>query len=118
MRWSGNGPSITLVVLFANSHMGTVEERVVSNIDVPPIYCQYVDDTFIRVNAEEDLRVLRNAFITNSSLNFTYERSEGGEFPSLDIKVQQIRDCFNTQVHVKPTNLDQCFNGSSECFEK
>ena len=85
-----------------------------------PIYCRYVDDTFIRINREEDLHILilRNAFITSSSLNFTCERSEGGELPLLDVKVEQVNNSFNTHVYVKPTNLGQCLSGDSEYPKK
>ena len=83
-----------------------------------PIYCRYIDDTFVQVDATEDLQTLRDAFIANSSLNFTCERSSEGKLPSLDIEVKQDNGGFHTQVYVKPTYLGQCLNGDSECPQK
>ena len=70
--------------------MGIVEERIFSNLAIPPsIYCHYVDDIFILVHSDEDLQELKNAFINNSSLNLSCEGSDGGKLPFLDIKVLQ-----------------------------
>ena len=50
-------------VLFANLYMGVVEERVFSELPVHPTYCQYIDDNFVQVDAEEDLQTLRDTSV-------------------------------------------------------
>ena len=51
-------------------------------------------------------------------MNFTCKRSDGGELPFLDIKVQQNSGHFKTQLFAKPVNLGQCLNGNSEWPDK
>ena len=90
-----------------------------SELPVPPIYYRYIGDTFVQMDAEKDLQTLRNAFIANSSLNFTYESSdEGNSLSLLDIEVKQKNGGFQTEVYVKPTNLGQFLNDESECPQK
>ena len=70
--------------LFANIYIGLVEERVFSELPVPPIYCRYIDDTIVEVDAE-DPQTLRDVFIANSSLHFTCEQSNKGKLSSLTL---------------------------------
>ncbi|KAG0718346.1 hypothetical protein GWK47_007743 [Chionoecetes opilio] len=48
-----------------------------------------------------------------SGLTFTIESSSGKSMPFLDILVTQQKECFNTNVYVKPTNPGHCLNGES-----
>ena len=104
-----------LGVLFANFYMGTVEERVFSSIPRPHLYFRYIDDTFVAVQSEDELTILKNAFESNSLLKFTHENSEDGKLPFLDIMVTQNEDSYTTTVYTKPTNEGLCLNGRSEC---
>ena len=64
------------------------------------------------------MKTLREAFVANSSLNFTCKRSIEGKLLFLDIQVKQENGGFHTQVYVKPAKLGQCPNGDSECTQK
>ena len=83
-----------------------------------PIYCRYIDGTLMRVNAKENLQVLKDASVANSYLNFNCERSSGVKLPLLDAEVQQDDDQFHTKVYVKPTNIGFCLSGDSECSQR
>ncbi|XP_066973126.1 uncharacterized protein [Macrobrachium rosenbergii] len=107
-----------LGVLFANFYMSIVEERVFSKIPCPPQYYRYTDDTFVRVNSEEDLEKLRTTFEECAILHFTCERSVDGALPFLDVQVQQTPMGYTTTVYKKPTNLGLCPNGSNECPDR
>ncbi|XP_068212601.1 uncharacterized protein [Palaemon carinicauda] len=68
-----------LGVLFANFHMGVVEERVFLRIGHPDVYVRYIDDTFVMAPSAHDIETLSRT------------------------------------IYIKPTNLDLCLNGDSEC---
>jgi hypothetical protein len=53
----------------------------------PELYCRYVDDIFIVVRDEEQLRNLRLAFEMNSVLMFTFELGQNRTLPFLNIVV-------------------------------
>ena len=84
---------IPLHVILANFYLGVMEECVFFELPVPLIYCRYIDDTFVQVDAEEDLQTLRDAFVANSSLNYIYEK-----LAFLDIEFKQENSGFHTQV--------------------
>ncbi|XP_047739936.1 uncharacterized protein LOC125178985 [Hyalella azteca] len=59
---------------FAEYYMCKIKNQVLSDEQIKPeLYCRYVDDIFVVVRDEEQLRNLRLAFEMNSVLKFTYE---------------------------------------------
>ncbi|XP_076034533.1 uncharacterized protein LOC143021128 [Oratosquilla oratoria] len=106
-----------LGVLFANFFMGTVEEQVFGDIQRPSTYCRYIDDTFIRVESESELQVLRQTFEEKSGLHFTMEKSTDGALPFLGVLLK-IEDTISTSVYVKSTNAGHCLNGQSKCPDR
>ena len=108
-----------LGVLFAGFYMGVVEERVFSQHPKPPIYCRYVDDTFIKADDPDAVEELRQKFEECSSLRFTSENSNNNTLPFLDVLLSQHPGrTFSTQVYRKPTNMGLCLNGRSECPDR
>ncbi|XP_076049329.1 uncharacterized protein LOC143030005 [Oratosquilla oratoria] len=107
-----------LGVLFANFFMGTVEEQVFGDIQRPSTYCRYIDDTFICVESESELQVLRQTFEEKSGLHFTMEKITDGALPLLDVLLKVEEDTISTSVYVKSTNAGHCLNGQSECPDR
>ena len=109
-----------LGVFFADFYMGIVEERVFQDIPTPPIYCRYVDDTFVRTSSQDHVNLLKDKFEEHSVLHFTSEQSQDGTLPFLDISVHQdtTTDKVQTDVYRKGTNLGLCLNGASECPDR
>ena len=101
--------------LFANFYMGTIEERVFDRHRIPFTYCRYIDDTFVCVKDEDELKDLCETFMEESGLNFTYELNNENKLPFLDVHVTQEERKFHTEVYTKPTDLGLCLNGNSEC---
>ena len=108
-----------LGVLFADFYMGVIEERVFERYPVPEIYCRYVDDTFIKTENPGVIEELRQKFEECSSLRFTCESSIDGQLPFLDVLLtQEHNSTLKTRVYRKPTNMELCLNGSSECPDR
>ncbi|XP_064110230.1 uncharacterized protein LOC135218015 [Macrobrachium nipponense] len=104
-----------LGVLFANFYMGTMEERVFSNIRKPRKNARYIDDIFVQVENEEEVEAVRRMFQQCSSLNYTVKFSNEGQLPFLDVLVSKTDDGLKTLVYTKKTNIGLCLNGDSEC---
>ena len=85
--------------------MGTIEEKVFSEVEKPPIYCRYIDDVFITVDDHQQLQTLIDAFKRNSVLNFTCELENDRTLPFLDVKVTAAEGDFKTSVYTKSMNL-------------
>ena len=108
-----------LGVLFANFYMGTIEKRVMQRLlERPEIYCRYIDDIFVVVRNEEQLRELKEIFESLSCLNFTYELPNEDSLPFLDVLVKKEENRYMTSVYTKSTNLGLCMNGKSECPDR
>ena len=107
-----------LGVLFANTYMGFVEQRVFQRIPQPATYRRYIDDTFVITTTREAMDELRRTFEENSVLHFTCEFPQDNVLPFLDVKVTKNQDLFSTSVYRKPTNIGLYLNGNSECPEK
>ena len=109
-----------LGVFFADFYMGVVEERVFQQTPKPPIYCRYVDDTFVKTNSKEEVDHLKDLFQRESVLRFTSEESNNGTLPFLDVSVHQDTSSnkITTDVYRKDTNLGLCLNGKSECPDR
>ena len=105
--------------VFANFYMGKLEKTLFSNSNIKPsIYARYVDDIFVQVKNEEELKSLKELFQSNSKLKFTFELSSQSKLPFLDILIEQRQNTFNTKVYHKPTDKGHCLNGESECVDK
>ena len=63
------------------------------------------------------MQQLADTLKSNSSLNFTIERSIGSKIPYFDVEVMQKENEYATKVYTKPTNVGRCLNGKSECSE-
>ncbi|XP_050691560.1 uncharacterized protein LOC126983104 [Eriocheir sinensis] len=106
-----------LGVLFANFFMGTIESMALKDQQLS-IYARYVDDIFIRVKNIDELQKLKQQLSNISGLNFTFEESQEGRLPFLDVLVSPQDSGFNTSVYIKPTNTGLCLNGNSECPQR
>ncbi|XP_064079522.1 uncharacterized protein LOC135196612 [Macrobrachium nipponense] len=107
-----------LGVVFANFYMGTVEERVFSNIRTPCKYARYIDDIFVQAENEEEVEAVWRTFQQCSSMNYTVEFSNEGQLPFLDVLVYKTDDGLRTSVCTKQTNLGLCRNGDSKCLAR
>ena len=57
-----------LGVLFANFYLGSIEEKVINDINKPLIYCRYIDDISILSKTEENIQQIKNLLTQNSVL--------------------------------------------------
>ena len=104
---------------FANFYMGEIEKRVFeSDANKPSLYARYVDDIFVQVTDEKEIKLLQKSFQKKSVLEFTYEMNVDGKLPFLDVLVDTSEKTFHTSVYQKPTNTGHCLNAKSECAEK
>ena len=105
--------------LFANFYMGHMEENILRKMVNPPTtYCRYVDDVFVVVQDEQQLRMMKETFEANSVLKFTYEMSVRNRIPFLDIDVTLNNGTYTTTVYRKETNMGKCMNAKSECPDR
>ena len=103
---------------FANFYMADLENRVLSLPNLKPnIYCRYVDDIYTDAHHELLLEI-KKSMEDNSVLKFTYEESQNGQLPFLDILTIYNNDNFSSRVYVKPTDAGICLNGNSECPDR
>ncbi|XP_069186504.1 uncharacterized protein [Procambarus clarkii] len=106
-----------LSVLFANFYMGTIEQRVLVDMDLKPVICcRYVDNIFMQVPDVRHLQQLKEAFEQNSVLSFTYEIENVGRLAFLDVTVTERNGGFHTAVYTKETNIGMCLNANSDCL--
>jgi hypothetical protein len=104
---------------FAEYYMCEIENQVLSEeLIKPELYCRYVDDIFVVVRDEVQLRNLRMALEMNSDLKFTSELGQNRTLPFLDILVQAENNSFVTKVYRKPTDVGRVLNAASECPER
>ena len=108
-----------LGVLFANAYMCHIEEQVLAGvIKAPHIYKRYVDDIFLVIDSEDDLKILRDEMQKTSVLKFTYELGVEGKLPFLDVLVDNSSGRTETSVHRKKTDGGRCLNALSECPQR
>ena len=101
---------------FANFYMGSIENKILENLETKPkIYCRYVDDIFIVVRNEDEILSLKHKMEEDSVLKFTYEIGIGNKIPFLDVDVSTDGSKFVTKVHRKSTDKGWCLNYKSEC---
>ena len=104
---------------FANFYMGSLEERVLDDLDTRPLtYCRYVDDIYLVVKNEQHLENIKRKMTENSSLTFTYEVGVENKLPFLDVLVDGSGDHYVTRVYRKETNNGKCLNAASECVDR
>ena len=104
---------------FANFYMGYLEEQIFSNpVNKPHIYARYIDDIFLQIKDETELRNLKTNFENNSVLKFTYELHTNNKLPFLDVLVDSSNNQFITKVYRKPTDMGTCINANSFCPER
>ena len=53
----------------------------------PHVYKRYLDDIFLEIDSEDDLKILRDEMQRTSVLKFTYELGVEGKIPFLDVLV-------------------------------
>ncbi|XP_069169309.1 uncharacterized protein [Procambarus clarkii] len=105
-----------LGVLFANLYMGTIEQRVLVDMDLKSaIYCRYVDDIFMQVPDVRHLQQLKEAVKQNSVLRFTCEIENDGKLPFLDVTVMERNGGFHTAVFTNEVNIGIYLSANSEC---
>ena len=103
---------------FSNFYMANLENKVLSMPNMKPnIYCRYVDDIYTDADNELLLKI-KQSMEDNSVLKFTYEESQDGELPFLDILTIYTPESFSSKVYVKPTDNGICLNGKSECPDR
>ena len=102
---------------FANFYMGHLESKALTEIQFELSYCRYVDDIFITVASENNLKILKSILEEKSVLQFTYEFNNDHSLNFLDVhlEVNQNKTQFLTSVHVKKTNNGDCMNFISLC---
>lgn len=104
---------------YANFYMCDLENKVIHNAsEKPKTYCRYVDDIFVVVRNEEQLRKLKQDMEEASILKFTYELSVENKIAFLDVNIEKSDGKYVTTVHRKPTDLGRCLNAKSECPER
>jgi len=102
---------------FAEFYMCDLENRAFAENPAikPIIYARYVDDCFLFVRNTQGLAAVRDLFVSNSVLNFTFEMEVSNKLSFLDVLInRQIRN-FETTVHVKSTHSGDCINFRSIC---
>lgn len=80
----------------------------------PFLYCRYIDDIFVDVADEEQLKLLKSNLESKSLLKFTVEMSIEHIIPFLDVTVDASNSSFVTSVYRKPSDTGNCLNGLSE----
>ena len=104
---------------FANFYMCNLENKVISALlKKPNIYARYVDNIFIEVENEDQLRILKDVMEQNSILKFTYELNINNKLPFLDIIIDNDSTTYTTSVYRKTTNSGACMNGSGDTTDK
>ncbi|XP_069190365.1 uncharacterized protein [Procambarus clarkii] len=90
----------SLGVLFANFYLGSIEQRVLVDMDLKPaIYCRFVDDILMQGPDVRRLQQLKEAFEQNPVLNFTYEMKNDGKLHFLDTNGDtNIGDDFRSRI--------------------
>jgi len=103
---------------FANFYMSYIERTILQQLpeeEKPSSYFRYVDDTFLLVNSEEDVKNLINKFETIAQLKFTYElQNQEKTLSFLDVKLQIKNKTLITTLNHKTTNSPTIFN--YKCF--
>ena len=92
----------------ANIFVGYYEEKLFSQVQKPPIYFRYVDDTFAIFDHEAEAdEFLTKLNCLHPSLKFTFEKKKGKYLPFLDVYVETTDVGLETSVHRKPTFIGQ-----------
>jgi hypothetical protein len=100
---------------FANYYMCHIENQALEDSNIKPyIYCRYIDDIFVDVGSEQQLRELQQKMQELSVLNFTYELNVFNKLPFLDVLIECANSEFKTSVYTKPTNTQECLNYDSD----
>ena len=93
----------------ANFYMCHVENQILREESLKPsIYCRYIDDIFVIVRDNNHLTELKEAFISNSVLNFTHELSIDNKLPFLDVMLENRNNELKRSVYTKPTKSQEC----------
>jgi len=105
---------------FANFYVGNLENKTLNENPSlkPEMYSRYVDDIFIVVNNEDQIKNLKSKLEQNSKLKFTYELNINNKLPFLDVLVDNNNESITTKVYRKPTDKGRCLNASSQCPER
>ena len=108
------GPTI------ANFFMCNLENNAFENHPnlKPTVYCRYIDDILIVIDNFQQLTQLQELFITQSSLNFTYEIETNKKLSFLYTLIKRKNNELITTVYRKSTNTGECLNYNSICPEK
>ena len=102
-----------LGLALANIFVGYFEEKLFSQMQKPPTYFRYVDDTFAIFDHEaEAVEFLTKLNCLHPSLKFTFEKEKGKCLLFLDVYVERTDVGFKTSVYRKPT-----FTGQYLCLE-
>ena len=92
----------------ADIFVGYQETKIFLNVKKPLIYYDYVDDTFVVFENEDDCE--KFIFSINSlhfSLRFTLEKELNSSIPFLDVLSENNKTGFITSVYRKPTFTGQ-----------
>ena len=97
----------------ANIFVVYCEEKLFSQMQKPPTYFRYVDDTFAIFDHEAEAdEFLTKLNCLHPSLKFTFEKEKGKCLPFLDVYVERTDVGLETNVYCKPT-----FTGQYLCWE-
>ena len=102
---------------FANFYMSHIERSALSSLPFhikPLCYLRYVDDTFLLVNTENQLKSFINELENISCLHFTYEMENNKrEISFLDVDLRRFCGSFETKLHHKKTECPTTFDFNS-----
>ena len=80
----------------------------------PFLYCRYIDDIFVDVADEEQLKLLKSNLENKSLLKFTVKMSIEHHIFFLYVTADASNKSFVTSVYRKPPDTGNCINGLSE----
>ena len=101
----------------ANIFVGYCEEKLFSQMQKPPTYFRFVDDTFAIFDHETETdELLSKLNCLQPSLKFIFEKEKDKGLPFFDVCVERTDIGFETSVYRKPTSPANIYVGSPLVF--
>lgn len=88
--------------------MSKLEENLIQNEVLPPIWFRYVDDVFSILKKKDIQTLLGTLNSLFPSIEFTFEVENNGSLPFLDVEVKRRQDgLIHFSIYRKPTHTDR-----------
>ena len=100
---------------FANFYMCHVENQIINKQIKLNTYIRYVDDIFLLVDNENEIKKVKEIFQQVSCLKFSYELEKENKISFLDVLLKKENGIIDLSVYVKTTNNGDTINYLSEC---